>query len=319
MKNKVAECISAVVAPATKLIEVVSKGIGTLYEPHKIKKMAEAEAYRIKVIGQAIAENDNLPIDYMSNGLGINTTDFAALQERTVARFVKQEIQRQLNIESIADMAYDMLKDDKNKSNDQISDDWVNRFISYAQDVSDEDVKAMWSNILAGEIKQPSSFSLRTLDVLRNLSKEEAIIFKKCCSLKVSNFIPSNDELLEKYNLSFRELLIMDDCGLVNATGYLSRKIEIDENNNLLFHNGNLMVLVKAKTENNKFNLPIYLFTKQGEELASIVSEKISDEFVLDYAKKLKDKNKNFDFFVHKINFIKDNNIDYEEANLLDK
>lgn len=34
--------------PATKLVEIVSGAIRTLYEPRKVRKLADAEAYKIK-------------------------------------------------------------------------------------------------------------------------------------------------------------------------------------------------------------------------------------------------------------------------------
>ena len=42
--------------PLTKLVEVVSKGIGTLYEPRSIRKKADAEAYKQEVIANADAK-----------------------------------------------------------------------------------------------------------------------------------------------------------------------------------------------------------------------------------------------------------------------
>jgi len=54
--------------------------------------------------------------------------------------------------------------------------DWFVRFFEDAGNISDEKMQEIWAKVLAGEIKQPGSFSLRTLEVLRNLSSDEAEI-----------------------------------------------------------------------------------------------------------------------------------------------
>ena len=41
--------------PIEKLIDVISKGIGTIYKPRAIRKEAEAKAYEIEIIERAKA------------------------------------------------------------------------------------------------------------------------------------------------------------------------------------------------------------------------------------------------------------------------
>jgi hypothetical protein len=55
--------------------------------------------------------------------------------------------------------------------------DWVARFFGVVQDVSAEEMQALWGKILAGEIRHPGRLSLRTLDILRNLTTAEAKVF----------------------------------------------------------------------------------------------------------------------------------------------
>lgn len=47
------ESLSGITAPVTKLIEVVSDGIGALYAPRRIRKEADARAYEIGTIEKA--------------------------------------------------------------------------------------------------------------------------------------------------------------------------------------------------------------------------------------------------------------------------
>ena len=40
-------------------------------------------------------------------------------------------------------------------------------------------MREIWGRVLAGEVKRPKSYSLRTMEILRNLAKEEAALFVK--------------------------------------------------------------------------------------------------------------------------------------------
>ena len=123
MSNAFVEGVKAFVKPAEKLVDAISKGIGTLYEPHRIKKLADAEAYRIKAIGQALSENTDLPVKYNNGEISVDLTEYESLQKRAVCRFARQETQRQFNLENIADKAYDLLKDQQPQSDETVSQD----------------------------------------------------------------------------------------------------------------------------------------------------------------------------------------------------
>ena len=72
------------------------------------------------------------------------------------------------------------------------------------EDVTDEEMQLLWSRVLAGETKRPKSFSLRTLDILRNLSKEEAEKFQNLCKYslhaKDTSFIPTIKSFITENN-----------------------------------------------------------------------------------------------------------------------
>ncbi len=93
--------------PISKLIDAVSQGIGTIYEPTKIRRKARAqsEASLIKV------ESD------------IRKKD---LLRRAANRLVFQEISRQENIENIIDIAANSLP--ATVSEDPVDKDWISRF-----------------------------------------------------------------------------------------------------------------------------------------------------------------------------------------------
>lgn len=315
--NKLAETLAVFVSPINKLMDLLSRAFGYVWEPHKVKKMAEAEAYRIREISQAISENRDLPIEYSKDGFSIKISETKDLTGRALCRFVKQETQREYNLETIADEAYDILKEATSDTNENVSDDWIAKFISYAQDVSDEDMKKIWARILAGEVKKPGSFSFRTLSILRNLSKEEAQIFGKCCSLMVDYAITRNSDLLEAFGISYDDILKMDDCGLINSDGMITGKVELTLEGDNIFCSKNYVLRCKSG-KSNELILDEFPFTASGRELYTITGQSLNDEFLLFLAKDIREKNHNIFVSLHKIISKKDDDIEYDDHNLLD-
>jgi hypothetical protein len=55
-----------------------------------------------------------------------------------------------------------------------IEDDWLNFYAKLVEDKSSAELQQLFGRILAGEIRKPGSFSLRTLQLVSTLSKEDA-------------------------------------------------------------------------------------------------------------------------------------------------
>ena len=95
-----------------------------------------------------------------------------------------QEQKRQSNIESVVQQAALKLGDKEVKDH-KVDHDWTARFFSDVQDVSSEQMQALWAKILAGEVTKPGSTSTRTLSILRNLNQDAADLFAKFCCMCV--------------------------------------------------------------------------------------------------------------------------------------
>ena len=103
------EVAKVLVKPTEKLIDAVQGAIGKAYEPRHIRKMADAKAYEIAAIGQAMRDSSDIPIVYDKGAVGMDTTDFDNFVKRTQSRLAYQELTKQYNIEMVVDHAYDIL------------------------------------------------------------------------------------------------------------------------------------------------------------------------------------------------------------------
>lgn len=88
-------------------------------------------------------------------------------------------------------------------SNNPVNKDWINRFMNIVEDISDETLHEIWGHILAREVKNPSSYSLRTLELLRNVTRDEAFLFTKA----ISFYIEKDFICTESFVLSLHEII----------------------------------------------------------------------------------------------------------------
>lgn len=144
-----------------KLIETFSSAVGKIYEPTHVRRMAKAEAERRMILAQADQKVTELHV-------------------RASIRFVEQEQRRQRNIDAIANYAAKQLARDQESANDEpVEPDWMAEFLSQSQDISNEQMQALWGRILASEVRRPGFFSPRTLQLTKVLSRREAELFTK--------------------------------------------------------------------------------------------------------------------------------------------
>ena len=188
------------------LIEINTDGLAKLGETicyslgltaYGRKKMANAESYA--AIKQA--ETDTQVQLLKLKG------------EEEVANYILAKETRKINnTKSVIEKATSPFVEGEKVSDKPVNTDWTNRFFSIVEDISDETLQDIWGHILAGEVKCPNSFSLRTLDLLRNITKEEAELF-----VKASKFYIEGDYICtEKFTLSLHETLLLGETGFIN-------------------------------------------------------------------------------------------------------
>lgn len=254
--------------PLTKLVETISNGIGVAaneifeFDAKKIKRttQAQAEAERQKIIKKAEGEAEALEI-----------------LSRASKRFQLEQFSKQINLENIVVKSQNFLKG-KTVSDEPVNRDWTARFIDISQDVSREEMQDILAKILAGEVEKPSTFSLKTLDIVKNLGQAELVQFKKFVSLSTPGtglFVrqPGDNKELQKYELSFASFLHLSDLGFFNPATTLSLEFDLEENQILPLQLSNKVFIFKA-TSKNRLSLPLLKYTETGMQIAKLVKEK---------------------------------------------
>ena len=154
-----------------------------------------------------------------------------------VRRYGQKIIREQVNLDLISEEAARQLNDTNDAQTrgevGQIDDDWLNHFEKEASQRSTEEMQQLFGRILAGEIRHPSSFSIKAVKIMGEIDKVAANLFKKLCSIccvfgepesggifdaRAITF-PHNTEgnALRKYGLGFGELNVLQEYDLIIA------------------------------------------------------------------------------------------------------
>lgn len=158
--------VAGVSEPIKKLIEVCAEGIGAVARPWLIRRDVKA-----LVDAQATLEKANLLVA---------SAELATTGSQIAARIEYREAKRHRNLCAVVSEAKESMPNEV--SEQPVDSDWIARFFSYAEDVSNEEMQRLWGRLLSGEVSRPGSFSMRALELTKSLSSEEASIFHVLCN-----------------------------------------------------------------------------------------------------------------------------------------
>jgi hypothetical protein len=258
--------------PLTKLIKVCAAGLGRVYRPMGIIREAKARAEEIRIIADAKA--DAKLINSRSTAAG-KVIEAHALQlvsdinERALLRRDAEAVREQENLELIAATAAKYLRDVV--SDDEVNEDWIALFFRHARDVSDDTMREVWAQILAGEVTSPGSYSLRTLDAVRLLTRAEATVFSRLCALLWHpNFVVKlqNKDDFSEYGVTFEDVLMLQAAGLLQDSLVLAKTVGQQPPLPHLFRYRNRYFQLVAKEFTN---IPAHILTSVGQELSALV------------------------------------------------
>lgn len=317
---------------AVKAVDKLSNGLGKVLgyffeakhmkamadaEAYKIKALADAKSYEINTIGEAIRNNQDLPMAF-NNGdtsLSIDTTNTEQLLQRANYRLQYQLARKEHNIESVIGKTVLELEDKTVESTEDVDEDWLNRFFNIVEDVSDEQLQSLWSRILAGEILQPHSYSLRLLEFLRNISKDELELILKIMPFITGDVIFNDDNVLSKFNIYYGLILKLDEIGILNSSATIFRNYDLNNNEQAsLFDNREIICLVTNKSSEKKhLEISIYKVNEIGLKLQKLSNTELNIDFVKEILTSISKENNEVCFSLNKIKSINGNQIDYDD------
>ncbi len=299
---------------ANKFAEIIQRIKG----PRWTKKQAEADAYADERKLQTIRDNPDMEIVYINGELNARERTPEALAFRAQQRQIADSIRREQNIENVLQFAANEIAQisDEPVSDAPVDDDWITRFFDISKDISSEELQFIWSKILSGEIKQPGSFSLRTLEVIKSLSRAEAEVFQKVAPLVMMagelGFILSNQDFLKRHSVYYSNIQLLDDCGLIISNEHIALNYKVISFREVNIRSKDYLIKVSGLSDNEiSFSPGVYSLTTAGMELLSIIDTGERREYVINLAEEFFSKYP-VNISIHKVQSIHGTTTSYE-------
>lgn len=287
---------------------LVDKGIGGLLRPRQIRKegsaavdvrveeklrLAQAEQHAQAILrGEATLEGNTVVMLPSRSSIEVlppsnpTITSDTSITEKIISASTADAIRKEVNIAKAILEAEAELENDSSLPPEQpINDDWLYRWRDYASEVSSEELQSMWGKVLAGETKAPGSFSLRTMDFLRNVSQKEAQDIAKLAPYVIGNMIYRDQKHFDQVGLPFGLFISMQELGILSGVEALG--IRQNFNSSYLgkyvrtFVAKSRILIIEHDDAAKTASIPIFLITPKGEEILRLCKDSSIDELYL--------------------------------------
>jgi uncharacterized repeat protein (TIGR03899 family) len=219
--------------------------------------------------------------------------------EKKTQRHRKVLQQRKLqNLERVLELAMEY-SPNKEVGEEALDPDWFFSYIRMAEDIYSPAMQELWAKILAVEVGQPGTFSMRSLSTLTQLTQKDAKVFRTAVSLasrRRGDFSPRilygytikpsllsvlslkrGQQLnLAQFGLAYPDLLSLMDLGLIYSTEIESG--ELDNKKRSEWRSCGETFQLSARRAGTV--LTYYKFTSTGAELFQLVSGKPHDTYL---------------------------------------
>ena len=204
--------------------------------------------------------------------------------ERVLARLNEEEdLREKERLFKIGAHAANDIRDNSDPVN-SVDAGWRAKFVANASRIDNSAMQAFWGRLLAEEINDPGRFALQTIDILANMSAEDARSFEGLCrfiltvgtkpSLVVLDWTNEGfDQWLSgtEHHVNFPIVQDLESLGLINQSSYQMDCPggKVPPNPPFIVGYGHQNFMVQKGDE--KFTLPLggILLTRAGREIAS--------------------------------------------------
>lgn len=292
-------------------IQGICKGVGKILSAFLDPWFAHQEGKRRLIAAQYKKYEQDILDGKLQLG-GANTKNIPISDNTSFDELCKQRVLAETAFKSkrLNAAMGDAMKEAREIPDEKISDDPVdqtffNHWRREAELIDDEEVRQWWVHLLVEETKKPKSISPRTLDVAKNLSKDEAQLFARMAkSIVVQTLLV--DHKSEPLGGTYGELLSLQDAGLVSSMISNRDFFAGDEESHncvlLPFFDCNLVVAFKY----NKISIRCYILTKAGKEINSISQNTLSLDEIKAIAEEISKQNNNAIGFIYQMYNVSD-------------
>lgn len=290
-------------ASQTYLGKKLLKLVGKRYEDASTRRSKQLDAFDETTKALEIAKVES-EISLLKFRTELDKGDLlAAYVQRSGNRLISEQIRKDYNIDTTYTYAAEQVVSDEaanpseeEQDDTEVKEDWFMRWTSIVEDISEEEAQRMWARVLAGEIKKPGSYPLRSLEILKNLSRDEATTFTRIAGQTVGDldtvilFGEANDYNNQgKRGIFFSNLLEMEELGLMqvnsiqmtyNVASSQQFGTEHYLSHFLFMHAKRVFLVGVIGNKVTSLVFPCMKLTKAGGNLIRLIDAEINNEIV---------------------------------------
>lgn len=278
-----------------KLLSVIQRSLGQTYKILDKSAPVANVVREVKSVDQLAQAANRAGI---AETLLVDTSGLS-ITERAKRREQLASARRQHNIEKITELAINYCTD--KTTSKELDIDWFNSFIAMAEDISAPKMQLMWAKILAKEISAPATFSMKSLETLKQMTMHDADDFLAACALlsrskqepggkiiygyhkkpSVFSFLTLSKPIqlpLANFGLNYTTILNLMNVGILYNSELESTPIKSGQSQ--FYNNNGKSIGFKAKS--NGLILNYYKLTTIGHELSLLVGHHPNDQYLAD-------------------------------------
>lgn len=295
---------------------VASKGIGSLLKPWQMRREGAAAAEvkrlnsltlaqtKIEVADIQAGKKVLLPGGKLESAAGpaaevehaSRVAIIAELDEIVKANVLNEAFRKEVSVAKAVLYAEQELRGDAQEPSDApVSDDWLLRWRDNAASVSSDELQSLWGKVLAGEVKSPGSYSLRTLEFLRNLSQEEAQHIEKVSPFVINAAIyKGSAEMLAAVGVTSTVLRELGDLGILSGTDGLGLSLTGKSNRADRFentiHTSDVALFVTHADASKAWTISVCTVTNLGKQILQLAKAKPDPAYLQAIANDIKNQ-----------------------------
>ncbi len=268
----------------SKLLEIIQETLA----PFNLKRQANVVSEIPKILDSSLPQGVEIDNYEVVDGK-INMT-----ASRVITRRFKEEYRKQINIDAISEVAVKELQNipDSEVADEPINTQWWYNYWDRASNIEEEEAKAIWGKILSREVIKPGSFSLKTLEILGSMQKQDAELFRKIKERIIftgSDSVPAIIFRYEDKDLSYMELTDLAELGLIYSDlSNLIYKIEPHPDLPFLGFEYSGQAAIFKHSENKRFEIKIYKPTRAALEISKIMDNSFNQNYWGSFVKEIR-------------------------------
>lgn len=199
--------------------------------------------------------------------------------ERALNVLVRKEYRKERNREAVAVAMIDTMQASAESPQVEdapppMDDDWLNVFERYAEDASTERMQKLWGRVLAGEVRSPGKFSMRTLRFLSEFSQADALSFASFCESAIGDFALAK-LVRPDGTADIRDLMYLESAGLIQGTSGSGLALTFNFNAaGYAFLREDNLVLALQGTPQSSIQIRGMSLTPLGQELITLLPDR---------------------------------------------